>query len=126
MEIIVEVARKARVKVELMPRLAPQTVRALLRALPIQSVAQRWGDEVYFSVPVQADAENAQEIVEKGDVGYWPPGKALCLFFGPTPSSRQPGEIRPASPVNVVGRALDDPRVLAAVTDGDPIEVRLA
>ncbi len=126
MEVIVEVPRKARVRVELMPRLAPQTVRALLRALPIASVAQRWGDEVYFAVPVQVEPENARETVQKGDVGYWPPGKALCLFFGPTPASTHPGEIRPASPVNVVGRILDDPRGLAAVVDGDPVEVRLA
>ena len=46
-----------------------------------------------------------------GDVGYWPPGQALCLFFGPTPASHD-DEIRPASPVNVIGRIEGDASVL--------------
>jgi len=60
------------------------------------------GDEIYFSIPLDREIENGKETVEKGDIGYWPPGRALCLFFGPTLMSA-PGEIRPAGPVSVVG-----------------------
>ncbi len=103
---------------------APQTLRALVATLPIESEARRWGQEVYFSVPVQVDSEAAQESVEEGEVAYWPEGAALCLFFGPTPASRDPNEIRPASPVNPVGRVVGDPQVLDKVREGDAISVR--
>jgi hypothetical protein len=63
--------------------------------------------------------------VEAGDLGYWPPGRAFCIFFGPTPMSRG-GEIRPASPVSVVGRIAGDPRVFKTVRAGSPVTVRRA
>ncbi|MBC7099933.1 hypothetical protein H5T52_12670, partial [Candidatus Bipolaricaulota bacterium] len=88
--------------------------------------ANRWGKEVYFSTPVAVELEAGAEVVDKGAIGYWPPGKALCIFFGPTPASRNPQEIRPASPVTVVGRILGDPEIFDQVRDGDPIEVLLA
>ena len=69
-----------------------------------------------------AGEEDAREVVEYGDVGYWPPGQALCLFFGPTPASRG-DEIRPASPVNVVGRMEGDPSVLKRVRSGSKVLV---
>jgi hypothetical protein len=81
---------------------------------------------VYFSTPVAVDLEKGAEVVEKGAIGYWPPGRALCLFFGPTPASKNPEEIRPASAVTVVGRILADPEILDGVQDGDPIEIVLA
>ena len=74
---------------------------AIWRALPIEARANTWGDEIYFSIPVKADLEkDAKEVVESGDLGYWPPGTAFCIFFGPTPASRG-NEIRPASAVNI-------------------------
>jgi hypothetical protein len=75
-----------------------------------------WGDEVYFSVPVTADEEDPQAEVPSSTVAYWPPGKALCLFFGQTPYS----------PVNVVGQIEGDPNILAAVKDGQTVSVELA
>ena len=92
-------------------------------SLPITGRAQTWGDEIYFSIPVDADEDvDSQETVEMGAVAYWPPGKALCLFWGPTPMSA-PGEIRPASNVNVLGAIDGDPTVFGQVLDGAEILV---
>ncbi|MCL6630954.1 MAG: hypothetical protein K6U00_15270, partial [Armatimonadetes bacterium] len=73
-----------------------KTADALWAALPIRARASTWGDEIYFGIPVDAAEENAKDVVEMGDVGYWPPGHAFCIFFGPTPASTG-SEIRPAS-----------------------------
>ena len=99
------------------------TADALWDALPFTGQVQTWGDEIYFPIPVDApEATDAQATVDKGAVAYWPPGGALCLFWGPTPMSRG-NEIRPASPVNVVGTVDGDPAVLARVADGARITV---
>ena len=99
------------------------TADALWDALPITGRVQTWGDEIYFSIPVDApEAPDAAATVDKGAVAYWPPGSALCLFWGPTPMSRG-DEIRPASAVNVIGAIDGDPSVLAAVPDGAEIAV---
>ncbi len=101
------------------------TATAVLAALPVTSRASTWGDEVYFAIPVDADEEpGSSAVVELGDVAYWPPGSALCLFFGPTPASRG-SEIRAASAVTVVGRIDGDAAVLKQVRDGTPIRVEL-
>jgi len=99
-----------------------KTAGAIWEALPIKGNANCWGDEIYFSIPVSLEEEDAQELVGMGDLGYWPPGTAFCLFFGPTPMSRGQ-EIRPASPVNVVGRIIGDPAVLKQVASGAEIAV---
>ena len=99
------------------------TADALWAALPITGRVQTWGDEIYFSIPVQAEeAEDAQETVDKGAVAFWPPGNALCLFWGATPM-RRGDEIRPASKVNVIGQIDGDPTVLAAAADGAAISI---
>lgn len=100
------------------------TGRALAAALPFSGQAHRWGDEIYFSVPqvVQDLEDDARVKVEVGDLAYWPAGKAFCIFFGLTPTS-VPGEIRPASAVNLVGRVVGDPCCLAAVNEGDLVTV---
>jgi uncharacterized protein len=101
------------------------TARAVLAALPVTGRASTWGDEIYFGIPVDADEEpRASAVVEVGDVAYWPPGSALCLFFGPTPASRG-NEIRAASAVNAVGRIEGDATVLREVRDGTPVRVDL-
>ena len=100
-----------------------QTAQAVWDGLPIEAVANTWGDEIYFSTPIALGLEAGQEVVERGDLGFWPPGKAICIFFGPTPASRG-DEIRPASPVTVFGRVLGDATVLKAVEDGTPVTVR--
>jgi hypothetical protein len=94
----------------------------LWEALPIEGSAELWGDEIYFDIPVNAslDPEWAEETVDFGAVGYWPPGNALCLFFGPTPLSRG-DEIRPASAVNILGVIEGDPTSLKRVRSGSPI-----
>jgi uncharacterized protein len=84
------------------------TAQKIARSLPISTSFNTWGDEIYFSIPVTSElADNAREVVELGDLGYWPPGRAFCIFFGQTPASH-PGEIRPASAVNIVGRVRGD------------------
>jgi hypothetical protein len=76
------------------------TAQAIWNALPLQGRANRWGDEIYFAIPVSLGEDSAQEEVGVGDLAYWPPGNALCIFWGPTPASRA-DEPRAASPVNV-------------------------
>jgi len=84
------------------------TAQQIAAALPLRSSFNTWGDEIYFSIPINAALDDsAQEVVELGDLGYWPPGKAFCIFFGQTPAS-QPGKIMPASAVNVIGKVLGD------------------
>ncbi len=100
-----------------------KTARAIWEALPVKGLANTWGDEIYFSIPVSLEEEDAQELVGMGDLGYWPQGTAFCLFFGPTPMSRGQ-EIRPASPVNVFGRIIGDPKVLKQVASGAEIIVK--
>ena len=90
---------------------------AIWQALPIDARASTWGDEVYFPIPVAPIDEPARAVVQMGDIAYWPPGKAFCAFFGPTPASNGE-EIRPASPVNVVGRIQGDAKVLRRVPSG--------
>jgi hypothetical protein len=126
MEILIRSPKIGEIRAVLEESLAPKTVSALSQALPLKARARRWGKEVYFETPVAVDLEKGAEVVEKGAIGYWPPGRALCLFFGPTPASKNPEEIRPASAVTVVGRILANPEILDGVQDGDPIEIVLA
>ena len=99
------------------------TADAVWEALPVEAAASTWGDEIYFGIPVSADEEpGASPVVEMGAVAYWPPGSALCLFFGRTPASRG-NEIRAASAVNVLGSIDGDPTVLKRVPDGERITV---
>ena len=94
-------------------------------SLPIEASGSTWGDEIYFRTPISAEEEDAREVVDMGDVAYWPPGQALCLFFGPTPAS-QGDEIRPASAVNVLGRIEGDATVLKQVRSGSKVRVERA
>lgn len=101
---------------------ATLTAGAIWDALPIETRANTWGDEIYFSIPVSCAPESPREVVEMGDLGYWPPGSAFCIFFGPTPASRG-SEIRPASPVNVFGRIDGDAAVFKAVRGSSKVKV---
>ncbi|MDK2930685.1 MAG: uncharacterized protein PWR07_816 [Bacillota bacterium] len=109
------------VKVEAVLNDTP-TADAIWAVLPITGRVNRWGDEIYFEIPVRLAGENAKDVVEAGDLGYWPPGRAFCIFFGPTPVSRG-NEIRPASPVNVFGRVEGEAKVLRSVRDGAEVVV---
>lgn len=99
-----------------------RTAQQIWDALPIEAPGNMWGDEIYFSIPVNAETDNAQAVVELGELAYWPPGTAFCIFFGPTPMSRG-AEIRPASPVNVVGRLLGEPKNFKQVSDGTVVKI---
>jgi hypothetical protein len=99
-----------------------RTARAVLDALPITASANTWGDEIYFGIPVAADLEDGQEVVELGELGYWPPGHAFCIFFGRTPAS-QGDEVRPASAVTVIGKAEGDPTVFKQVRSGTSVVI---
>ena len=83
------------------------TAKAISNILPITAAANTWGDEIYFSMPIALELENGQEVVDLGDLGYWPPGGAFCIFYGLTPAS-QGDEIRPASAVTIVGKVQGD------------------
>jgi hypothetical protein len=98
------------------------TARAIWDALPLRAPAETWGDEIYFAIPVRLPEDGARATVDAGDLGYWPPGSAFCIFFGPTPASRS-GEIRPASPVNVFGRVDGDPTVFRRVRAGTTVRL---
>lgn len=93
------------------------TATAIWDALPIEARGSTWGDEIYFAIPVDQREENAEAVVDLGALAYWPPGKAFCIFFGPTPASRG-DECRPASPVNVVGKVDGDPSGFKKVPSG--------
>jgi hypothetical protein len=100
-----------------------RTAEAIWGELPIAGSANTWGEEIYFRIPVSCDLESsARDVLELGELGYWPPGRAFCIFFGKTPISA-PGEIRAASAVTVVGRILGDPKSFLRVRDGDPVRV---
>ena len=92
-------------------------------SLPIQEPASIWGDEIYFRTSIEADEDDAQEVVDISDIGYWPPGSAICLFFGLTPASNG-NEIRPASAVNLVGKIQGDSTKLKRVNSGDRIMIQ--
>jgi hypothetical protein len=101
------------------------TAAAIIKALPIEAEANRWGDEIYFEIPVkQGLAPDARTEMEIGEIAYWPPGKAFCIFWGPTPASSGETPVA-ASEVNPVGQIEGDARVLSAVEDGAPIRIEL-
>ncbi len=97
-----------------------KTAQKIWEALPIEGSVNTWGDEIYFSIPVNTESENAKAVVSEGDLGYWPPGNAFCIFFGLTPAS-QGDEIRPASAVNVFGKIIGDSKVFKKASSGAKI-----
>ncbi len=100
----------------------PVTAKAILEALPLRGQANTWGEEIYFMIPVDGDVENSKVVVELGDLAFWPPGTAFCIFFGRTPASKG-DEIRPASEVNVFGRIIGDPKVFKRVRGGEEVTI---
>ena len=94
------------------------TAKSIVDILPIKASARRWGAEIYFPIEVTAALEDtSREVLDAGELGYWPTGKAFCMFFGPTPAS-QGDEIRAASAVNIIGKMKGDLSPLWDVPDG--------
>ena len=101
------------------------TARQITKSLPIESQVNRWGGEIYFTIPVSVPIEkDSRDILEPGELGYWPAGNAFCIFFGSTPAS-QGKECRAASNVNVFGKVLGDLSPLWDVADGTEVIVKL-
>ena len=102
------------------------TSKALINSLPIEGISQIWGDEIYFSTSISKENDEwAKETVDLGDIAFWPPGNAICLFFGPTPVSSG-DEIRPASATNVMGKIIGELEELKTINSGDNVKVVLA
>ena len=104
---------------------SPKTCKDILDSLPFSVNAHLWGEEIYTDEsPISQSEENAKALVDLNDVAYWPNGKAICLFFGPTPIGKK-GEIKPYSPVNVVGKITDPEKsILENFNDGTKISFR--
>jgi hypothetical protein len=97
---------------------SPKSVLEFIEKLPFAVDLNVWGDEIYTSEsPISQPEENAKTPVELNDVAYWPQGKAICLFFGPTPIGN-PGEITPASPVNILGKIISPDKTILNDADG--------
>jgi uncharacterized protein len=102
------------------------TSRKVIESLPLEGSVNIWGDEIYFSIPLQLELEpDAREVVAVGDLAYWPAGPAFCIFFGPTPVS-DGDQPRAYSPVNVFGRVSGDSGQLKTVSDGAIIKITRA
>jgi hypothetical protein len=102
---------------ELVRHLAPRTVEAIMRKLPVEGRAALWKEEVYFEIPVKMGEEKAKPRVEKGQIAFWPMGSALCIFYG---------ESQPYSPVNIVGRITEGLELFKRVKSGTKIKVEKA
>ena len=102
------------------------TAKSIFEALPIKAKGNRWGGEIYFSIPVQAGLEtDSRDVLEAGELGYWPTGNAFCIFFGPTPASAA-DEIRAASAVNIIGKVKSDLSQLPNIPDGADVLIESA
>lgn len=99
---------------ELVRHLAPRTVEAITRKLPLEGRAALWKEEVYFEIPVKIGEEKAKPTVEKGQIAFWPMGSALCIFYG---------ESQPYSPVNIVGKITKGLELFERVKSGTKIRV---
>ena len=102
-----------------------KTAKKMLKILPAYSRVNKWGDEIYFSIPMKAEIENGVEVVEIGTVAFWPPGSALCIFFGRTPASIS-NKPQAVSPVTVIGSVIDEESIknLKEIKDGEEVKVR--
>jgi hypothetical protein len=118
-KITLEIPKLQNIILELDDKMSPKTVNSLLDSLPFSVGINLWGKEIYTDeTPVNMTEENAKHLVELNDVAYWPTGKAVCLFYGPTPISKS-GEIKPYSPVNVIGKIVNpDKSILSKIKNG--------
>ncbi len=90
----------------------PHIAEAFWQALPLEARASLWGEEVYFDIPLEQEDENSSPTATAGDICYWSPGPAFCIFFGKT---------QPYSPVNHLGGVVEGLDLFAKVAAGDRI-----
>jgi len=120
-KITLEIPKLQNIILELDDKMSPKTVNSLLDSLPFSVGINLWGKEIYTDeTPVNMTEENAKHLVELNDVAYWPTGKAVCLFYGPTPISKS-GEIKPYSPVNVIGKIVNPDKSILSKIKNDTI-----
>ncbi len=124
---MIEIPKQENITLELDDKLAPQTVKSLLESLPFSVGVNLWGEEIYTDeTPIKMDLENPEPLVQLNDVAYWPTGKAICLFYGPTPIGKK-DEIKPYSPVNIIGKITNPKKnILSKIRDGVTVTFRLA
>ncbi|MEM3006486.1 MAG: cyclophilin-like fold protein [Candidatus Nitrosotenuis sp.] len=123
----VEISKTDNMLLELDEKIAPKTVSLFLKNLSFQTKLNVWGEEIYTDpTPIKADEENAKSTVDLFDVAYWPPGNAICLFYGPTPISTK-NQIKPYSAVNVIGKIKNpDKTILSKIVAGTKATFREA
>ena len=121
-KILASITGLEKIIIELDDANSPKTCAGLLQLLPFSVSAHIWGDEIYTDEsPITQSEENAKDLVNLNDVAYWPSGKAICLFFGPTPIGKS-GEIKPYSPVNLIGKITNpDKNILTKISVGTKI-----
>jgi len=106
-KILADIQGLENIIIELDDTFSPKTCKSIIDSLPFSVNAHVWGEEIYTDEsPISQSEENAKDLVSINDVAYWPSGKAVCLFFGPTPIGKK-DEIKPYSPVNVVGKIIE-------------------
>ena len=121
-KILASIPELENIIIELDDTSSPKTYTSFLKLLPFSVTAHIWGEEIYTDEsPITQSEENAKDLVDLNDVAYWPSGKAICLFFGPTPIGKK-GEIKPYSPVNVIGKIINpDKNILSKMNEGTKI-----
>ena len=124
-KILVEIPKLETITLELNDENSPKTMKNFVEKLPFTTGINLWGEEIYTNeTPIDVSEENAKPLVELNDVAYWPTGKAICLFFGPTPIGNK-NEIKPYSPVNVIGKIIDpDKTILSKIKNGTNVTFR--
>ena len=121
-KILVSIPELENIIIELDDNNSPKTCKSILGSLPFSVAGHIWGEEIYTDEsPISQSEENAKGLVSINDVAYWPSGKAICLFFGPTPIGKK-GEIKPYSPVNIIGKIINaDKSVIKNFKEGTKI-----
>lgn len=123
--VIIDIPNSSNILLELNDADSPKTVHDFMNKLPFKVDLNVWGDEIYTSKsPISQSEENAKSPVELNDVAYWPTGKAICLFYGPTPIGNL-GEITPASPVNIIGKIVSPDKTILNNIHSEQVTFRL-
>ena len=102
-----------------------KTAKAIYNKLPLEAIVDTWGDEIYFDIGLKLLKENPTVKVNVGDIAYWPQGSSMCIFFGPTPISKDENP-KPASQVNLIGATNCPKEILKNIKSGTKITIEQA